>query len=301
MRFSLRIVTTRTIANAFFWNFRSLYRPLSSNEMSSRLFEGADHAKLYAKYRPTYPNEVYNELKRYCNHPEASGCDKAVDVGCGNGQSTVPLTNIFKIVYGRDISEKQISEAEKHGPGINYSVGTAEDLSFLENDTVDLVTTAQALHWMDRPQFYEEARRVLRPGGALVVYGYGNCTLDKEEAQQIVWQFYQHTLDGYWDKERRHIDDCLATVELPFKGWSRLDTLSINRTWEVDSFIGYLSSWSAWQTFVKSHPKSSVLEDIRNKLKAIYQDEDLQEVTSVRITWPIYMLFGRKPKDSQTS
>ncbi|XP_060067355.1 putative methyltransferase DDB_G0268948 isoform X1 [Ylistrum balloti] len=299
MRFFLGFVKTRNITKAVcrYTAFPVVFRPLYARGMSIRLFEGANHAQLYAKYRPTYTSEVYDEIKTYCQLPEASGCDTAVDIGCGNGQSTVPLTNIFKAVIGRDISEKQITEAKKHAPSIDFSVGPAEDLSFLDNETVDLVTTAQALHWMDRPRFFKEVERVLRPGGALVVYGYGNCTIDRTEAQRIVWQFYKETLDGYWDKQRGHIDNHLATIELPFKGWSRLDTLSINRTWDMDSFIGYMSSWSAWQTYLESHPSSSVLEDIRQRLNMIYTDEDTQEVTKVEVTWPIYMLMGRKPND----
>lgn len=279
--------------------------------MSIRLFEGENHAKLYAKYRPTYPESVYSEIKKFCESPEGSGSDVALDVGCGNGQSTFPLTTSFKTVLGRDISEKQISEAKSHGHNIEFSVGPAEDLSFLEDSTVDLVTSAQAIHWMDRPKFYQEVTRVLRPGGALVVYGYGNAVLDRTEANEVVWQFYENTLDGYWANERGHIEDSFARIELPFKGWyrltihlklssgsgklSKLDTLSIDRTWDVDSLVGYLSSWSAWQTFLKSNPNSSALADVGKKLKSIYKDMGTKEVTSVAVTWPIFMLFGRKP------
>ncbi|XP_021369491.1 putative methyltransferase DDB_G0268948 isoform X3 [Mizuhopecten yessoensis] len=230
-----------------------VFRPLSTDNMSIRLFEGKDHAKLYARYRPTYTSEVYDEIRKYCQLPEGSGCHKAVDVGCGNGQSTLPLKNIFENVIGIDISDKQISEAKKQSNSIDFKTGPAEDLSFLGNETADLVTTAQALHWMDRPRFFNEVRRVLRPGGALAVYGYGNCAIDSEEGQRIVWQFYKETLDGYWDEQRRHIDDCLATIDMPFEGWSRLRT--------------------------------------------IYTNDDTQEVTSVGVTWPIYMLMGRKRKD----
>ena len=39
--------------------------------------------------------------------------------------------------------------------------------------SVDLITVAQALHWFDRPKFYEECKKVLKPGGLFVAYGYG--------------------------------------------------------------------------------------------------------------------------------
>ncbi len=59
-------------------------------------------------------------------------------------------------------------------------------MSFLEADTVDLITVAQGAHWLDRPKFYDEARRVLKTSGVLCFYGYGNVQLDLAEATDIV-------------------------------------------------------------------------------------------------------------------
>lgn len=158
----------------------------TNRRMSYRLFEEADHAKLYAKYRPTYPLEVYDEIRKYCQHPESSGCDVALDVACGSGQSTFPLMDIVQKVVGMDISEKQVTEARQLTDEVEFRVGPAEDLGFQGNETVDLVTIAQAIHWLDTEKFYGEVTRVLRPGGSLVVYGYGNGVLDREEAQQTL-------------------------------------------------------------------------------------------------------------------
>lgn len=268
----------------------------TNRRMSYRLFEEADHAKLYAKYRPTYPLEVYDEIRKYCQHPESSGCDVALDVACGSGQSTFPLMDIVQKVVGMDISEKQVTEARQLTDEVEFRVGPAEDLGFQGNETVDLVTIAQAIHWLDTEKFYGEVTRVLRPGGSLVVYGYGNGVLDREEAQQTLQEYYNGTLDGYWSPQRRHIDDHLATFELPFKGWSRLDSLTIKRSWDLDAFIGYLSSWSGWQNYLKSHPGSSALKDLGERFRTVYTDENTTEVTSMCVTWPIFMLMGRKPR-----
>ena len=48
----------------------------------------------------------------------------------------------------------------------------------LAASSVDLVATGQAAHWFDPVQnFYNEAHRVLRENGCLVLYGYGVPTL----------------------------------------------------------------------------------------------------------------------------
>jgi ubiquinone/menaquinone biosynthesis C-methylase UbiE len=156
--------------------------------MSIRLFDEKQHASLYAKYRPTYPGTVYTTIENYYKENKNDSCnfELAVDIGCGNGQSSVPLTKTFKKVIGYDVSEQQIASAPREIENLTFRVGPGEDLSFLNNDEVDLITVAQALHWMNIEKLYDEVRRVIKPGGVFVAYGYGNNVLDREKAQFAV-------------------------------------------------------------------------------------------------------------------
>ena len=53
-----------------------------------------------------------------------------------------------------------------------FRVGPSETLD-LEDNSVDLVTCCQAIHWFDIPKFYKETDRVLRPqNGIVAIYGY---------------------------------------------------------------------------------------------------------------------------------
>lgn len=69
-----------------------------------------------------------------------------------------------------DASAQQIETAEPY-PHVEYRVAPAER-SGLETGSADLVAVAQALHWFDFPAFFEEAKRVLRPGGIIAVWAY---------------------------------------------------------------------------------------------------------------------------------
>ncbi|KAK3603291.1 hypothetical protein CHS0354_007620 [Potamilus streckersoni] len=156
--------------------------------MAHRYFEKSSHTEAYALYRPTYPESVYDAILKYCY--ESSGLreaelELAVDVGCGSGQSTLPLGKYFKKVIGVDISQEQIKHAPQNISNISFQVGQSEDLNFLKNDTVDLITVAQALHWMDLDKFYPEVERTLKPGGVFVAYGYGKNILDVQEADAL--------------------------------------------------------------------------------------------------------------------
>ena len=155
--------------------------------MSIRLFEGKEHAQLYAKYRPTFPDDIYDEIIKYCS--SKTGRDLAVDVGCGSGQSTRPLSRYFRKVIGSDVSEQQIKSAiakttEEHG-NITYQTSPGENLSFIGDNSVDLVTVSQALHWFDHDVFYAEVRRVLKETGVFAAYGYGHNVLNDEEAEKL--------------------------------------------------------------------------------------------------------------------
>lgn len=153
--------------------------------MSIRLFESSDHAKYYAQFRPDYPDTVVKSIVDYCKLSN-NDFDTAIDIGCGTGQSTYSLKTYFKNVFGVDVSKKQIEQAKLKYHDIKFTVGPAEDLSFLESGSVNLITTAQALHWMNHEAFYEEVDRVLRPGGVLAVYGYGIPVENKKEAHNLV-------------------------------------------------------------------------------------------------------------------
>ena len=69
-----------------------------------------------------------------------------------------------------DASERQVAQAGPHEK-ITYSVAPAERTP-LPDASVDLVTVAQALQWLDLPRFYAEVQRVARPGGVIAVWCY---------------------------------------------------------------------------------------------------------------------------------
>lgn len=163
----------------------------------TKLFAGVDHAKSYAKYRPTYPAEVYqqivNFIKRNDDRPKL---DLAIDVGCGSGQSTKPLAADFTQVIGIDPSQGQIEEGNKRIDiaNVTFQVGNAEQLP-CDSCSVDLVTCGQSFHWLDESKFWAEVDRVLKPGtGCLALYGYGNSVItNNDQAKQICHQVTIYT------------------------------------------------------------------------------------------------------------
>jgi ubiquinone/menaquinone biosynthesis C-methylase UbiE len=115
----------------------------------------SDKSDKYAKYRPTYPQEMLDFIFSLLDKKE-----NAWDCGTGTGQIAIELSKEFNNVYATDISKTQLDNAIKKD-NIFYSVQSAEKTNF-NNKTFDLITVAQAIHWFDFDKFYFEVKRTLK-------------------------------------------------------------------------------------------------------------------------------------------
>jgi len=97
---------------------------------------------------------------------------KILDVGCGDGRSTIPLTKIAETVYGIDSSKKQIEYLKsKHIKNIIAEVGDINHLPF-EHNFFDLVISLSVVEHIPRnelAQVFSEVKRVLKPNGIFMV------------------------------------------------------------------------------------------------------------------------------------
>lgn len=163
----------------------------------------------YAIYRPTYPQALYDYLFDMVKNKET-----AWDCATGNGQVARVLAQHFDAVYATDISENQLKNALKL-PNITYKVEPAEQIS-VENNSFDLITVAQAIHWFNFEAFYGEVKRTLKPDGLFAVIGYGLMVIDKK-VDAAVHKLYEDILGKYWDSERRYIEEGYKTIPFPFE------------------------------------------------------------------------------------
>src|SRR5262245_26273424 len=127
----------------------------------------------YMLYRPRYPRALFEFLASI-----APARDRAWDCGTGNGQAATALAEFFAEVVATDPSASQLVHARRH-PKVRYLEAAAEQCP-LADESVDLVTVAQAVHWFDLTKFYAEVRRVGRAGGVLAVWSYGLAKISPE-------------------------------------------------------------------------------------------------------------------------
>lgn len=122
----------------------------------------------YAKYRPSYPAEVIDLLIERCLlKPEAT----VADIGSGTGIFSRLLLDRGFRVYGVEPGEQMREVAERDFAGNPRFVSVpnrAEDTG-LDPNSIDLVTVAQAFHWLDISAFRAECLRFLKPGGRAAI------------------------------------------------------------------------------------------------------------------------------------
>jgi ubiquinone/menaquinone biosynthesis C-methylase UbiE len=150
----------------------------------------SETASIYAASRPSYPDALFARLAALT--PSTA---HAWDCATGSGQAALGIAGWFDRVDATDASAAQIQNAVAH-ERVRYSVAPAE-ASGLPDGSVDLVSMAQALHWIDRRRFYAEARRVLKPGGLLAVYGYSWFYVSPE-IDRLVDQCLLEPIAGHW-------------------------------------------------------------------------------------------------------
>lgn len=246
----------------------------------------ADHfsrlAPAYALCRPGYPDRLFDYLGDL-----VSRHDLAWDCAAGSGQASIPLARRFHRVTATDISAPMLQQAPRH-PAVEYRVAPA-GASGLGAATVDLVTVAQALHWLDTETFYAEVARVLVPEGVLAVWTYGAQYLEDPSLDRVLRQFYADIVGPYWAPQRRHVESGYRALSFPFPEIEP-PTFAMQEIWSLAQLLGYVGTWSATQRFREAVGHDPV-DQLGQDLGRHWGDP----AACRRVRWPLSLRVGRRP------
>ena len=240
----------------------------------------SQQASGYAQYRPTYPVSLFEFILSKVISREA-----AWDCGTGNGQTAKVLARYFSHVEATDISKHQLEKAVA-APNITYSVQPAEQTKFSDN-SFDLITVSQALHWFNLDEFYKEVKRVAKQASWIAVWMYGGISISPS-VKEIIRELHVDILGQYWDAERKHVDNNYQTISFPF---NEIDCpeFQIQFQWSLSELEGYINTWSALQKFIAKESYNPVDKLIPRIREHWYKEK-------MPVHFPLFLRMGQIEK-----
>lgn len=184
----------------------------------------------YAKHRHGFPLQMFHDLQSKWGIG-ASG-QRILDLGTGTGTMSRGLAAMGAQVVGTDPEAPMLEQAKALDQAADpplpvlpvYEVASAEDLSAFKDGEFDFVSAGQCFHWFDLDRAFPEIKRVLRPGGRVVI-----CHFD--------WLPYQgNVVDGTEKLIEKHNPKWSMgggngfyprwAMEAGSRGWKDIETLS---------------------------------------------------------------------------
>lgn len=239
-------------------------------------------AAQYASARPEYPQALFDWIASI-----APARGLAWDAGCGSGQASRSLAEVFDAVHATDPSASQIAQAGQIDR-VRFAVEPAERCS-LADASVEAVCVAQALHWFDRDAFFAECARVLKPGGVLAAWGYQDIEVS-EPLREAVGAFAARIHDA-WPAERLLVDRAYADIAFPFAAVATgaLPVREIVVDWPLVRLLEYFSSYSA----VKRYRETHGIDPVAVHASAIAEAWG-DSANTHRLRWPLFVHARRK-------
>jgi SAM-dependent methyltransferase len=125
-------------------------------------------AELYERARPTYPDELFDELVELAGLKPRS---RVVEIGCGTGKATLPLAGRGLRVTCVELGPALVAMARRRlalFPGVEILNADFETWRPVRAD-YDAVVAFTAFHWVPPELRYLKSAALLREGGALAV------------------------------------------------------------------------------------------------------------------------------------
>lgn len=230
-------------------------------ERQRRTFERT--AEAYDRYRPSYPDGLFSDIRRYADLAPAD--DRILEIACGTGKATEKIAGWPNRILALEPAAAMADVARaKLAAHANVEILTTTFEAWeLERHAFGLVVCAQAWHWLD------PATRAQRIADALYAHGTAAILANIQVAPPGGVAFYENVQDVY----RAHAPHLMhkgafrAPDELPphpLDGSPLFtDFEQIGHAWswtlDVDTYIGKM----------RTHSNHAALDDVvRDRLHA---------------------------------
>lgn len=110
-------------------------------------------------------------LAAFADFARTAGAGPVADLGCGPGYVTAHLHDLGLAAFGIDLSPAMIDIARETYPDLRFEVGSMEALDLADGEVGGIVSWYSIIHTppQELPAYFSEFRRVLAPGGHLLL------------------------------------------------------------------------------------------------------------------------------------
>ena len=240
----------------------------------------SDRVEDYAKYRPGYPPEMFELLKRECGLFRHT---YIADIGCGTGILARYFLEEGNIVLGvepnaemRAYAERDLAEFKKF-----TSVNATAEVTTLPNTCVDMITAAQAAHWFDPAKARAEFVRILKPGGWVVLI-WNEREVDSTpfllEYEKLLLEFGTDYVNVRHDRTTDNVSRFFAPLE------SREAVFENRQLFDFAGLRGRLMS-SSYVPTDESANHSSMMAELKRLFDAHQMDGRVNFKYKTRVHW----------------
>jgi SAM-dependent methyltransferase len=197
-------------------------------------------AELYDRARPSYPPALFDVLL------EGGGTRRVLDVGCGTGIASALLKARGCTVLGVDVDARMAELAR--AKGLEVEVAAFEQWG-ANGRRFDLVTSAQAWHWVEPRAGAVKSAAVLTPGGALSVFwNFADPPPHVRERLAPIYARLEPELENYsvlLGNHHSRVDASLAGIRASGEfGPAESHTFSWRQRYETAPWLAHLSTHS---------------------------------------------------------
>lgn len=128
-----------------------------------------EDAANYDKYRPEYPDELFDDIISYSQVESRSSL---LEIGIGTGQATLPFIQVGCDITGMELGDNLSAfVAEKYSEHSNFKVINADFMLYpIEENFYDLIYCATAFHWLPKEDAYAKVMKSLKKGGTMALF-----------------------------------------------------------------------------------------------------------------------------------
>jgi SAM-dependent methyltransferase len=236
----------------------------------------------YINGRPAYSGRLIAKLAGEMGLDARS---RVLDLGCGPGSLTLPLSRYAGTMIGMDADPAMIAVAAKGaeiaGLPIEWRVGSSFDLAD-DLAPLNLVTIARAFHWMDREATLKRLDELIAPDGAVALvntelHPCGPTQWHKpfEELRNAHGRFddfYRWRKSGAWEE---HPSVLLRSA---FREVERISVFEA-RTANIEEIVARALSFSANSPAALGAAGHAAYEaEVRERMLAIAPDNKFPEI-----------------------